>query len=110
MRRSALPFIFAALSLVACGDNGTARLTGADVAAGLSDVVVRAASVCHGAMPLVSAASLVPVPQVAVIAGAVSAMCYPLLAGVVPTTLDANTVAWLDRNLVDLRNLTEHRT
>lgn len=68
----------------------------------LQRAVTAATDLCRRAEPILKIASFVPTPEAHVVVVAVSATCAPLLAGVIPTTFDANTPLWLEKNFDDL--------
>lgn len=92
------------LALAGCGTASAPGIPPIDMTR-LDQAVNAARSLCRQGQPVLAAASMIPVPQVAIIASAVSALCGPLLAGQVPATVDANTPNWLSQNIGDLVKL-----
>lgn len=60
-----------------------------------SSTVAQAQQTCVTISPSVTAASLVPDARVQSIVGYANAFCGPLAAGVIPSTVDSNSSAWL---------------
>ncbi len=67
------------------------------------DKIARLENDCRSAKGLIEIGQRIPVSEVKIVAGFIGGYCDELTSGRIPSTTDANTVAWLESNIQGLR-------